>query len=491
MGRETYIRTLLAANIGLQRQLLETEIAARQTAAEKGIYDPVFNLSARYQKENRPNTVEQRRSLQGESEFDETSQRYAASLDFLTPLGTEVGFTTFLRRLVNNLQDDDPLEDIDAEYVTFSGLTLSQPLLKGAGRRATEAALVVARQQQESALDAYREELMRLIATAELAYLTVYQAQEQRDFFQQSRDFAEKIRQQRDQEVREGRLPALQLRAAEAALADRRARLIEAQQKLTEASNEALLLLARPGGIDGVVLVADSPPAGEGNPAEAASLLEKARAANPVFRQRVKAADMAATRLDYARNQALPELNVVGRAGYNGLGESTGSSFDDIYDRHFPEWYVGVELTVPLGNARGRNQVAAAELRKRQADLTVAELGVQLASQLDTAVRQVVSTRESYRSLMTTAQLNREVLDANTEVFNAGKIGLREVLLLEEDLADAQLKALQGRLAHRQAELKVKVLTGTLLEDYGLEVDMAGLAALVAKFQDTDEAANQ
>ena len=62
-----------------------------------------------------------------------------------------------------------------------------------------------------------------------------------------------------------------------------------------------------------------------------------------------KKVDEMLLRYGVVRNQHLPELNLKGSFGLNGLGETPGQSWTEIIDGGFPSWSVGLEFRVPLG----------------------------------------------------------------------------------------------------------------------------------------------
>lgn len=180
-----YLRRVVRANETLQARWLEARAARRRARAERGAFEPEVVASIQRQINERQNTVEQQRStLTGI--FSERNNIYQGGLESLLPSGARVRLGYTLRDLRNNLQSQ-PLflsrGATNGEFVSFVGMTVTQPLLKGAGPAATLAALRIAALESDMALQECRRQFMITLAQAEDAYWNLYLAQEQVRFF--------------------------------------------------------------------------------------------------------------------------------------------------------------------------------------------------------------------------------------------------------------------------------------------------------------------
>src|SRR5206468_3835220 len=88
----------------------------------------------------------------------------------------------------------------------------------------------------------YRRQMMIIVSTAEASYWSLYLAQEQVRFFQESVATAEKILNDNRARVQAGKSSELEVLEAQAGLALRRSKLSEAEEKLYEAINKVLTL---------------------------------------------------------------------------------------------------------------------------------------------------------------------------------------------------------------------------------------------------------
>ncbi len=488
------LRTLvLAQNWSIQGKLLDFESKRRQEQSSKGVFDPTLSLAYQYEDSQRPNTVEQRRQLEGVPELSERNHTYSASLQTLTPLGTKMGLTFTASDLRNNLQQlKDPILRAtgERERVSFLGVTLTQPLLRDAGKKAALAAIRLAATESEQAYQDFRRQLMVTLSSAELAYWNLYMAQEQMAFFEQSLGLTTQMQKDAETEVKAEKSPPLKLATASAASAQRRGHLMQARQQLIEAQTA----LAGFCGLDlastGPLRATDSPPRAVGSPTLSESL-QKALESNPDFL--VKQAELQAehVRVEYAKNQNRPRLDLKAAYGLNGLGSSYGDSFDDLSGWNYPAWSLGLEFSVPLGNREASNRLAATLVRLRKAESGVTDARLQLVNGVDGALRKVQLARQSLDVFGTAVKTNQEIVDSHLVDLKAGKIELRLVLEAEEDLSQSRINSLMALVTLRQALLEFDLATGQTLATRNLEISREELtkktAALVrGKFVSDD-----
>lgn len=213
-------------------------------AAEYGAFEPELYASAKPEATKRQNTVEEKSGLSQLPVFDERNNIYEGDLETLVPSGARVRLGYTLRDLKNNL----PISTIryvpqtNAQYQTFFGFSLTQPLLKNAWYPVNLAALRVAAISSDLAYQEYRRQMMVILATVIGSYWELYLTQEQLRFFRESVGTAEKILRDSRARVEAGRGSELEVLQAEAGLALRRSKLGEAEQKLYEAANKVLSL---------------------------------------------------------------------------------------------------------------------------------------------------------------------------------------------------------------------------------------------------------
>ncbi len=475
---------VLANNLAVQGKILSYEAKHRVMEGAKAAFDPALSLTYLHEDSNRPNTVQQRRQLEGVPELSERNNLYSSSLQTLTPLGGKAGLTFSVSDLTNNLQSlQDPILGANgqSERVTFFGLTLSQPLLKDAGPKAAKAAIRVATTESEQAYQEYRRQMMISLSSAELAYWNLYVSQQQVQFFQNSLGLTQQMVTDAETEVKAEKAPPLKLTQAQAAVQERLGRLSLANSKLSEATQG----LAGFCGIDlnqvSSLRATDAPPPAKAPREDLGTSLNHTLAANPDLLGRRAEADAETIRAQYAKNQSLPRLDLKGAVGFNGLGSSLGNSWDDVSGGAFPAWSIGFEFSVPLGNREAKNRMAAAAAKQRIAETAVTDTRQQLINGVHTALKRVEIARGGLDSYEMAVKLNKEIMDSSLVELKAGKTELRRVLEAEDDYSQSKVSALAALVTYHQNLLEYQMASGQTLELRGMEITKEELAKRTAK----------
>lgn len=469
---------VLEHNETIQAKLLEMEVSRRRERAEYGVFEPELFGGYEHVVNNRENTVEQERSTLS-STFDERNNVYQGGIEGFAPSGLRVRLGYSLRDLQNNLQTEPSFlfrGATNGEFQSFFGINLTQPLLKNRGGAATLAGIRIAALGSDIAYQEYRRQLMLTLSTAEAHYWNLYLAQEQVRYFEESVKTAEKILRDNRQRFEAGRSPELEVLEAQAGLALRKSKLGEAQQKLYEAAARVISLYSQTVLTAGQLVRAVDCPTLSAAPMVFFDAWRTASEMNPDYQvQRLKLMQES-SRLGYARNQRLPELNLKGSYGLNGLGQSPGESWDDIEKRGFPSWLFGVELRVPLGGGiKTANEFAAAKLRLRAAELGLREVETQMVNALDTAFHKLQSAETSVQGYETLVAFNQRLLESALAQFEVGRLESRKVLDIESDLFESRTSLAEVLVQYQRAALELELVQGAILKKRNLEFTQAEL----------------
>ncbi len=453
---------VLARNLGLEAQHLGWQASRRMLRSEWGTYEPTLVLGADRAVTERDNTIEQQLS-QGTDFFEERNRSYNAAIEQLLPTGGRVRAGASLRDLRNNLREQREIEGPDREYEGFLGVSLTQPLLKDAGFGATMARIRLARAESEIAFQQWRRQTMVTLAQAEAAYWQLVLAQEQVRFRQASVEVAETILADNRARVGEGVMPEIGVEQAEAGLALRRTRLLEARQRRTDLSNQLLTFFSERTVGGAPVVAADTPDLVEIED-EFDDAMAAALGLHPDYLIRRHQAAQEDVRVAFARNQRWPQLDLTASYGLNGLGESTGAARRRVEDADRVSWSVGVQLRVPLGGGvSGRNELAASRLRAEQSLLALKSAEIDIGNALDTNLRKVRNQFEQAGQYAAVVRLHERLLASELARLEAGRSDSRQVLDVEESLTAAQDALADSMLRYAAARVEYELAAGTIL----------------------------
>jgi outer membrane protein TolC len=201
-----------------------------------------------------------------------------------------------------------------------------------------------------------------------------------------------------------------------------------------------------------------------------ASMLANAYLYRPEYVAGLLRAEREDVRIQFAKNNKLPQLDLVASYGLNGLAESFGQSWDDVWDGDHESVYVGVEYRMALqGNKRGKGELSAARLRKHQALLEIKAAEIAIHNSVDTALNNLSSARMQVAELTGVVGTNKKLLDFELAKFEAGQSNSRDLFEIEERLNRVLELELESRVNLQKALIGAALSEGTLLQNFELE----------------------
>lgn len=463
------IQRVVDQNLRIRAEKLNLAATKSEARAERGLFEPEFVASFGRESNTRQNTRERFLS-QGASIFDEENETATAAIETTLALGTKVRIGGQTRRLSNNLQITG-----NDEYESFAGLNITQPLLKGAGMKATLAQLRLAASRNEVVLHETRRQLTSILSQAELTYWDLARAMAEDELRQQSLSTAEKILFDNRARVEAGRMSDLEVRRADAGLALRRAQALESHQRVVDLSSLLRIYFGEVEGADAPVF---KPVDALGTPPPVIDFINSRTTAlisHPGYLARRAEFEQAGYRLDYARNQRLPQLDLKASYGYNGLDRDFADSWSSVRGSDFDSWYVGAELRVPiLGGIRDRNYLSAARSRFSAAQLEIVSTEIEIGNLLNALIKRIRSQENQIAGYQAAADVAQTVLDAELDALDSGSSDSRRVFDSEQDVFDARTTVLSARADYRRSLVEFSTLEGTYLRRHSVDLASDG-----------------
>ena len=191
-----------------------------------------------------------------------------------------------------------------------------------------------------------------------------------------------------------------------------------------------------------------------------------------------------------AKNALLPTLALVGFYGGTGLGGELnpfyyltpntttapccfGGAFADAFNNSSPDYFVGLNLTLPIRNRVAKADQYRSELEYRQAELRLQ----QLKKQIRIEVRNAQYALEQGRARVQAAKKARDLADKTFTIMQKeqalGAGSSFQTLTAQRDLAVAELDLVNATTAYQKSKLELERATGTTLEDNGIQIQDA------------------
>ena len=386
-----------------------------------------------------------------------------AGLTKLFPTGTQVALGA-----MTEIGDVSMLDQLVRSRL---GLTVTQPLLKGAG---TETNLAVVRQARLDALASdyqLRGFVEMFVAEVEQTYWDCMLAKLQIEIFEKVVDVARKRLERTKDRIKAGTISRTEQWAAEGGLARRRERLIDAQSDLKTAKLR-LLRAMNPGG-NGFWehdFQLPKPPdvPNETLDVDPATYAEAAMQMRPDLneaRLRVKQGTLEVVR---TRNGLLPQLDLFVTWGKSGYAKSFGGSWGDMPgDAH--DLVFGVRAAVPLGNHAARAQHKRAKLTHRQAQEALKNMEQLVQQDVRTAYIEVERATAQIEASKVTLSGRERTYRAEVDRHAIGRSTMFQVIRAERNLLESQNTVAQSIIDYLKAFVELHRLTGRLLQLRGIE----------------------
>ncbi len=460
--------TAVQHNPTVQEARLQWLVRQAQERAAWGDFEPAFVSSYADNSLHRQNTASEQVSQFGRTEYSEKKTQVDVGLEgrSLTGASYHLGYT--LSQTASDFITG-------FEYQSTLGLNVEQPLLKGFSRQSTLAPLRLARLDVLIGFHTLRKQLVSVVSSVHSAYWDLVLAQERRCIAADSVTIAQNILTDAQARVQVGKMSELDLREAETQLALRVTEHEDRALDEQEADTRLRLLLADEG-LSKVERVngADALPLEGWDPgrfsAESETLAALAMKLQPDLAIKRAELEKELIRLDYSRDQALPELNAKASVGFMGLGDTPEGSLETLRGQEFPTWSVGIELRIPvLGDVKNRNAIEIARLNRELAVGQLQAAEKEIALSVDAFVRRVLVYGSQIETARQETAFRQQQLDVEMTRLDAGKSDIRSVYELEDGLSQARVRELESANRFRKALVDLAATSGTILKDQGLE----------------------
>ena len=486
MSLEECIVKALKDNLGIAIQVLGPELSAEAVNLAREQYIPTISLSA-----STRNTENASYSYldSAESLVDRTRNYNFLSATQALPTGgtLSLGFTGY--RTTSNRTG----QTINPRYGTTLSFNLTQPLLRNFGLKINRQEILVARNNLGVSEENLKSTLMTTVYNVESAYWNLVYSIENLDVRRQSLKLAQDLLEKNQRSVEVGTLAPIEVLSAQAEVATREADLIQAETQIKSNEDQLKLLIHITGEEDKAVtsLVPKDRPTyvlREVN-------LEEALAAAIANRAELKIAQIGLQtdhlNLTYAKNQTLPDLSLSASFSSPGIDGTRliYSDNDPIFGTligtipggitgalkqtgkfQYPNWNVGLTLSLPLANVFSRASLAQAKLNLRQSMLDLENQKDEIYLEIKNAVRAVDANYKRILAYTKARELAEQKLAGEEEKFRVGQSTNYIVLTYQRDLATARISELNAIVSYNISIAALERSMGTNLQSKNINL---------------------
>ncbi len=220
---------------------------------------------------------------------------------------------------------------------------MTQPLLRDFGFEANLAGVRLAAASHDSARWRYRASVVYTVTRVINAYLELDFANKRFDTAETSRGLAQSLLDENIKRARAGDLSQADVISARSRVASREEAILIAQRGVKVAENELKRLISDDTSVALLTrqLVITEPPAFPSHTPDPAIEFEPALERRPDYQQALIDVERTDITRRLRKNQLLPELNLVGSLGYNGLDAHSSTSWDSVRKRESRSYSLG------------------------------------------------------------------------------------------------------------------------------------------------------
>jgi outer membrane protein TolC len=445
----------LSSNLDLQVELISPSISQASVDEEEAKFEAAFSGSFFRSRTDSPTPT----PLIAGSQTDFTS----ADLGVNIPLRS--GGRVTVDMPLSTTDTNNPQAFLNPSYSTNLRFSLSHPLLRGAGQRPNTHSIRVAKHQHQITTARTKLETIRILASADRAYWALYASQRELEVRQQEYELAVTQLERARRRYDAGAVAEIEIVRAEAGVAERLEAIIIAETTIRRRDRDLKRLMNREDlpMSSPIAIVLTSQPDPVGLELDPHALTEYALANRMEMLELEIQLAIDASTVDYQRNATLPLVTLDYNYSINGLGGSTRDAFDQLPDRSFEDWSLGVSAEIPIGNEAAEARLHRAILERVQRLATKEQRTASIRQEVHDAVDLLQQNWQRILAARQAALLAGRTYEAEQRQFEVGVSTSTDVLDAAARLSDAQLREILALTDYQLAQVDIAFATGTLL----------------------------
>ncbi|HEV7218272.1 MAG TPA: TolC family protein [Terriglobales bacterium] len=459
-------------------------------------YDPAITGSIGAEHQTTPLA---NRQIYGVPSLQSNTGQASVSYGQAFPTGTSFSVEFNNSRQTTN----SPFFNLSPVLNSMFRFSFQQQLLAGFGFGPNLRYLVIAKNNKKISDIAFKDQVIATVTQIKNIYWDLVDAYEQAQVNEQSLTFAQQSLDSARKQLQLQSIPEMDVMRAEADVSKRDQDLTVARTGLQ--LQELLIKNALTKSLDDPVL--------EAMPVIPTDRLQSAATPNSMDVQELISqalhdrAELEESDVDLvnrqisrkaARNALLPSLSLVGFYGGSGLAGPLNPIYNlpgpnvsevptdfpgalqNAFNNSSPDYYIGLNLNIPIRNRVAKADQYRSELEYRQAELR----REQLRKQIRIEVRNAQYALEQTGARVTAATKARDLAQRTFEIMQKeqtlGAGSSYQTLTSQHDLAIAQLDLVTAMTVHEKAKVELDRATGSTLEHNGIKLQDAITGAVAS-----------
>lgn len=461
------VRMALENNLGVQADRLGPRISTLNVASARALFMPRLQSSTSTQSSTQPPDF----LAQGGATEITTSERVFTSVGVAQNLPWGGGNVSFgvdgSKRTVNFTSSFNPQLNSNLNF------NYTQPLLRNFFIDPGRQQLRVAHINEDIADLQLRQQLTATERVVRNAYYDLIRAIGQLEVDRQSLELARTSLQQNERRVEVGTMAQIDILEAQAEVSRVEERVIIAEAGIKSAEDNLRTLILNPKQADywTTRLVPTEQPTLTAQPIDVEAAVRTALENRTDLAQFRKQIETSQINIDLARNQKLPDVNVI--ASYNTVGiagtvyefapgifppeplsqsqRSFAEALRDVFGQDFKTWSVQLQINYPIGTSAADANHAAARLQFEQQQNNLRDAELNITAQVRDAGRRVNTALQRVQSTQRAVGFAERRLDAENKRVTVGLSTTFQLFQAQRDLASVRQQELNAIIDYNRA----------------------------------------
>ena len=451
-------------------------------------YDPFIGLTGGNEHQTSPLANQQ---IYGVPSLQLNTTQVNAVFSQAFPTGTSINATFSNARQSTN----SPFFNLSPSLNSTFRFQIQQELLAGFGFGPNLRYLNIAKNNKKISDIAFKDQVIATITQIENIYWDLVSAYEQTQVNEQSFSFAQQTFENAKKQLQLESVPAMDVMRAEAEVSKRDQDLTIARTSLQ--LQETLMKNAITKSLDDPVL--EAMPVVPTDKMDTATIQATHQIQDLIAEAQHNRPDLAESDIDLvnrqisrraARNALLPSLSLVAFYGGSGLagplnpiynlGQNVSNvptdfvgALQNTFNNSSPDYYVGLNLAIPIRNRVAKADQFRSELEYRQAELRMEQLKKQVRIEVRNAQYALDQTGARVEAARKARDLAQRTFDITKKEQELGAGSSYQTLSAQRDLALSELDLVNAQTIFQKAKVELDRATGTTLEHNGILIQDA------------------
>jgi outer membrane protein TolC/type II secretory pathway pseudopilin PulG len=369
-------------------------------------------------------------------------------------------------------------------------LSFQQPILKGFGFSfdIPQKDIIISRNNLDISMESFKTNVMNNLYNVINAYWNLVYRQKDLEVKRQALQLAEDQLRRNKTQVEVGTMAPIEIVSAEAGVAQAEQAIIAAEAALKEGQDNLIKMLYIPKNIDdwNFDLQAVDEPSADKIETDLAKQIETAYENRPDIKGVKIDMESKELQVDAASWGLLPNVSLTGSVTYNGSGGDFliydddnvfnldrhvigytsvifSDVFDQIYNKRFADWSIGLNVSFPLFNSQARGELANQKAARTLAKVNLIKKRQEIIADVRKAVRDVETNYLQIKASEKARILAERQLEAEQKKFDVGSSTNFQVLTYQKELVSAKTAEVQARINYSLSLYNLQLQTGTLL----------------------------